>query len=114
MNDSMMADFDEANAQALAAMLVDPQTSEATRLQIINEILESEKGSNFFDSMFHETMSHGVCPSCKHQSHWLIPEEELAVRGFITHEEDKRVKQYTNVKDCPEFAEACAKKKTSA
>jgi hypothetical protein len=111
---SMMEDFDEANAQALAEMLADPNTSEATRLQIINEILESEKGASFFDMMFAEEMTLGNCPQCKHRNHWLIPEEELNIRNFVTHEQDNRVHQHTSEQICKEFAEACSKKKTSA
>jgi len=111
---SMMEDFDEANATALAEMLADPNTSEATRLQIINEILESEKGASFFDMMFSEEMTLGNCPMCRHRRHWLIPEEELNIRGWVTHEQDNRVHQHTNEKICPEYQEACSKKVTTA
>lgn len=113
-NGSLMDDFDEANATALAEMLADPNTSSATQLQIINEILESEKGVSFFELMFAEDMTLGNCPLCKHRRHWLIPEEELNIRGFISHEQDSRVHQHTNEEICREFAEACIKKIVSA
>lgn len=111
---SMMDDFDEQNAAALAEMLADPQTSEAVRLQIINEILESEKGASFFDMMVQEAMTLGNCPHCTHRNHWLVPEEELNIRGWITYEQDSRVKQHTSEDTCKEFAEACSKKRVTA
>jgi hypothetical protein len=110
----LMDDFDEQNAAALAEMLADPQTSEAVRLQIINEILESERGASFFDLMVQESMTLGNCPNCKHRNHWLVPEEELNIRGWITHEEDSRCHQHTNEEICPEFSEACMKKRVTA
>lgn len=106
--------FDEKNAAALAAMLVDPQTSEAVRLQIINELNEASKNQTFFEAMFNEALSIGACPHCMHKNHWLIPEDNLTQMGWVTSKEDQRVKTHTELKDCEEFAEACAKKKTTA
>lgn len=106
-------DFDQATAEALGELLADPQTSNAVRLQIINELLDEDKGQSFFDTIFKEEMSKGNCPSCNHENHWAIPEEELNIRGWITHEIDKRVKQHSNEETCKEFAEACSKKKTT-
>ena len=106
--------FDEQNAQALIALLSDPTTDARIRMQIIGEILEASKADTFFESMFAEGMSLGDCPCCGHQNHWLIPEEELNVMGWVTAEKDDRVPVHTNDKSCSEFAEACVKKKTVA
>lgn len=106
-------DFNEKNASALASMLVDPQTSEAVRLQIINELNEASKSENFFETMFNEEISLGCCPYCMHKNHWLIPEEDLNQMGWVTSKKDQRVKNQTTHKDCPKFEEACSKKKTT-
>lgn len=106
--------FDEKNAKALAAMLVDRQTSEAVRLQIINELNEASKNDTFFEAIFNETLSLGACPKCHHENHWLIPEDDLAQMGWVSSKVDDRVKRHTDIKDCPEFAESCSKKKTTA
>lgn len=106
-------EFDEANASALAEMMVDPTTSEAVRLQIINDILEATGDNTFFETMFKEMLSFGKCAFCKHENHWLIPEEDMAQMGWVTMEKDKNVRRHTSIDDCPEFAEACTKKKTT-
>jgi len=106
--------FDEQNAQALIALLSDPTTDQRIRMQIIAEILEASKADTFFESMFAEGMSLGECPNCKHSNHWLIPEEDLNVFGYVSSEKDSRVPIHTNDQICQEFAEACAKKKTVA
>lgn len=111
--DKPIDDFDEANAKALAEMLVDPQTSEAVRLQIINEILEHEGNSTFWETMFKEDMTMAECPHCKHKTHWLIPEEELNVMGFISADQDPRIHRHTSQDSCKLYAEACIKKKTT-
>jgi hypothetical protein len=105
--------FDEQNASVLAQMLVDPQTSEAIRLQIINELNEASKNETFFEAMFSEALSLGSCPHCMHKNHWLVPEDELNQMGWVTHKEDPRVKRHTDAKDCEEFAEACSKKRVT-
>jgi len=106
--------FDEQNAQALVALLSDPTTDHRIRMQIIAEILEASKADTFFESMFAEGMSLGACPNCDHSNHWLIPEEDLNVFGWVTSEKDSRVPIHTNDALCAEYAEACAKKKTVA
>lgn len=110
----MIDGFDEANASALAEMLVDPTTSEAVRLQIINELNEASKDNTFFEAMFSEALSLGACPSCHHKNHWLVPEDDLAQMGWVTAKEDPRVPAATTKKECVEFEEACAKKKVTA
>jgi len=108
-----MDDFDEANAAALAEMLGDQATSEKVRLQIINEILESSKNDSFFEKMFNENISLACCPFCKHENHWLIPEDELNQMGWISHEQDENVPKHTSEDSCHDYAEACAKKKVT-
>lgn len=109
----LIKDFDEENAAVLAGLLVDPQTSEAVRLQIINELNETSKNETFFETMFNEELSVGLCPCCAHKNHWLIPEEDLNQMGWVTSKKDERVKAQTTFNDCNEFAESCSKKKTT-
>jgi len=106
--------FEDQNAAALVEMLADPVTSENVRLQIINEILEKEKGDTFFETMFSELMSFAACPFCAHENHFLIPEDDLNQMGWVTNEEDSRVPKNPTVKDCVEYQEACLKKKSTA
>ncbi len=106
--------FDEANAEVLTDMLVDPKTPESSRLQIINELNDNAKTSSFFEAMFMEELSLGKCPHCCHESHWLIPEDDLAQMGWVTPEKDPRVPRNTDIRICPEFAEACSKKRITA
>jgi hypothetical protein len=106
--------FDEKNASALAEMLVDVATSEAVRLQIINELNTEKKNETFFEAMYNEELSLGPCPRCHHKNHWLIPEDELAQMGWVSYKKDDRVKQHTTAKDCEAFEEACSKKKVTA
>lgn len=105
--------FDEKNASALVDMLTDLNTSENIRIQIINELNEAQKDQPFFETMFIEEMSLGACPHCNHKNHFLIPEDVLSQMGWVTHKEDKRVRAHTTSHTCPEFAEACKKKKTT-
>ena len=111
---SVIDDFDEANATALLEMLADPVTSEPVRLQIINEILEQTKDNSFFETMFKENMSQARCPSCGHENHWLIPEDDLNIMGYVSAEKDQRVKFQTTGDDCATYQEACSKKKVTA
>lgn len=106
--------FDEANALAFAEMLTDPETSEAVRLSIINELNEESKSETFFETLYREELSLGCCPECGHSNHWLLPEDNANQMGWVTHEKDPRVKRHTTAQDCPEFEEACSKKRVSA
>ena len=111
--DKRIDDFDEANAQALADMLSDFHTSEPVRLQIINDILDASKDENFFATMYAEELTLGRCDGCGHENHWGIPEDDLNQMGWVTHKKDSRVLKNTVLKDCEEYMEACAKKKTT-
>lgn len=113
--DNVLTDsFDEANAKALAELLVDLRTSEAVRLQIINELNEAHKSETFFEAMFMEALTLGACPCCHHENHWLVPEDELNQMGWVSSKEDSRVPTHTDSKTCEEFAEACSKKRVSS
>lgn len=105
--------FNEANAKALTTILVNPATPESVRLQIINELNESEKSNSFFETMFAELLTLGRCPHCAHETHWLVPEDNLSQMGWVTPDKDPRVPRHTDIKSCPEFAEACSKKRTT-
>lgn len=105
--------LDAKNAAVLAELVVDPLTTEHTRVQILNMLLSSGEEKNFFATMFKERLSFGACPNCAHENHWLIPEDELNQMGWVSAEKDDRVKLNTKKEDCPEFQEACAKKKTN-
>lgn len=109
-----LSDFHKENAEILLALALDESTTEHTRIQIFTKLLENKKDSNFFETMFRELMSYGPCPECGHENHWLIPEDDLNQMGYITSKHDPRVKAHTTADDCPEYQEACVKKKTVA
>jgi hypothetical protein len=112
-DDRLMDDFDVANASALAEMLGDPATSEKVRLMIINEVLESSKNITFFEAMFNEALSLAKCPFCKHENHWLIPEDDLNQMDWVSCEQDERVPRHSSADLCKDYAEACSKKKVT-
>jgi len=114
MFDDDQLTLDAKNASVLASLIADPTVSEHVRLQVLNKLLEAAKDKDFFDTMFEESMSVGECPDCGHINHWLVPEDELNQRGYVTSQKDQNVKPHTTSEDCSEYAEACAKKKTSA
>ena len=103
--------LDKVNADILADMIADPDTPDHMRVRMIGRLLEAKKSDNFFVKLFEERLSYGKCPYCQHASHWLIPEEELAQIGWISHKQDPRVKRETTSEDCPQWQEACGKKK---
>lgn len=104
---------ENTNLSILAELVADPQTSEHLRVNIINKLLESRAGQNFFLTMFEEGLSFGSCPCCGHKNHWLIPEDSLNEMGWVSYKNDKRVPTQATESDCSEFAEACLKKKTT-
>jgi hypothetical protein len=61
--------------------------------------------------MLEEKMSFGGCPECGHENHWLIPEDALNKLGWVTTEKDPDVPEFTNSETCPEWEEACTKKR---
>ena len=101
------------NASVLADLVVDPMTPEATRVQILNKLLESKSDQNFFDTLIEERLDFAECPNCQHTNFWLTPEIELNKRGISTSSRDPRVKDHTTEQECPEWQEACQKKKVT-
>ncbi len=99
------------NANVMADLISDDRTTEDLRVTIITKILESKEGQNFFKTMFEEGLSFGGCPECGHENHWAIPEDSLNQMGWVTSELDSRVLVNTTIEDCPEFQQACAKKR---
>lgn len=113
MNLVLMAEktFNQKNAEALAQIIIDGKSTPQMSVKILTKLLESETSEDFFRTMFEEDLSFGSCPKCGHENHWFVPEQELNKMGHVSFQHDERVKQFTSEKDCPEFAEACAKKK---
>jgi len=101
------------NARVLASIVVDPQTTENVRIQIINKLLEDDKNESFFGAMFEKGLTYGACPHCQHMNHWLIPEDVLNQMGYVSYKEDPRVPKSPTSEDCSEFQEACPKKKVN-
>ena len=105
--------LDKANAEVLAELLIDPNTSNPVKISIINKLLDETEADNFFETIANELLSYGACPNCGHENHWLVPEEDLNMLGIVTHEKDPRVKRMTTAEDCPKFQQACSKKKVN-
>lgn len=103
--------LDQENAQAIVDIIADPKTTEDIRIKLIRKILEAKHSDNFFRTIFEEKLSYGACPNCNSFNHWLIPETELNKIGYVSHEEDKRIPQFTTSESCPKYAQACKKKK---
>lgn len=102
--------LDAKNASVLAELVVDPLTTDHSRVAILNMLLATVQEKDFFTTMFKDGLSLGECPDCGHQRHWLIPEDILNTMGWVSSDEDPRVKRHTTKEDCPEYQEACSKK----
>jgi phage FluMu protein Com len=103
--------LNEANAAVLVELITGPNISESLRIQAMEKLTDSKDNQSFFKTMFEEGLSKGECPKCTHMNHWLIPEEELNQMGYVSKDEDERVPEHTTEKDCPEYQQACLKKK---
>lgn len=103
--------MDEANAAVLVELITGPNISESLRIQAMEKLTASKDNESFFKTMFEENLTYGECPHCSHSNHWMIPEEELNQMGYVSHKQDKRVLEHTDEKSCPEFQQACLKKK---
>lgn len=114
MADDKLSDFHQEQAAILLELALDEMTTEHTRIQVFTKLLETKKDRDFFDAMLKEKLSYGACPECGHENHWLIPENDLNQRNYLTSAHDSRVKNHTTAEDCPEFQEACIAKKTTA
>ena len=103
--------LDEANANSLAELIADSQTTDLLRVRIITKLLEDREGEDFFKTMLEDGLSYGECPHCNHKNHWGIPEDVLNQMGYVTHERDPNVPANTNKNTCPDYEQACKKKK---
>lgn len=99
------------NQRALMQILADPDTPADVQVSLWKKILSDSDDSTFFETMFRELASYGECPFCAHENHWAVPEKELNLMGYVSSDKDPRVKPSTTDKDCPEFGQACPKKK---
>jgi len=111
MTNRKIDEVDQGNAKVLADLIADSGTTDSLRVKIITKLLESREGQDFFKTIYEEGLSFGKCPECDHQNHWAIPEDVLNQMGWTTYENDPRVLKTTNEETCPDFQEACIKKR---
>ncbi len=103
--------LDEANAAVLVELITGANISETLRISAMEKLTASKNNDTFFQTMLAEKLTYGECPHCQHKNHFLIPEEELNQMGYVSKDEDDRVPETTDDKSCPEFQQACLKKK---
>lgn len=103
--------IEKINAEVMADLVADHQTTESLRVKIITKLLDSREGQDFFKTIFEESLSFGECPCCSHKNHWAVPEDTLNQMGWVTHVKDPEVLAESNESSCSEFQEACKKKK---
>jgi len=101
----------DANAQALVSILLDQDTPETTKMNVIAHLIAAKAGQDFFKTIFEEGLSFGECPKCQHKNHWIVPEDSLNKMGYVSSTKDPRVPEITDEKTCRDFREACKKKK---
>jgi hypothetical protein len=106
-----LKNLDSANAVVLAQIVTEPTTPDSLRVQILNRLAEGLESENFFDTIFAESLDVGACPECGHENHWLIPEDDLNKKGWVSNERDERVPRTTDEESCPRWQQACKKKK---
>lgn len=105
--------LEEKNARILVDLILDPETPTDLVVKMIARLLAARRDDGFVVAMLREMVSHGSCPECGHENHWLVPEDELNKVGIVTAEQDPRVKTNTTEADCSRWQEACGKKKVS-
>lgn len=105
--------IEESNLEILAELIANPNTTKHLTVTILNKLLESKEGQNFFRTIVEQEVSLGACPCCGHVNHWLVPEDELNSLGWITSEKDSEVPRATTLETCSKYSEACSKKKIS-
>lgn len=113
VNKSKILALSEANAAVLVELVTAPNVSETLRIQAMSKLCEGKEDGDFFRTMLEEKLSYGECPHCQHKNHFLIPEENLNIMGYVSKDEDDRVPEYTNEESCSQFQEACLKKKVT-
>jgi len=102
--------LDTDNAQVLADLVADSETTDHLRVKIITEVLQAKEGQDFFRTIMEDMLSWGECPFCEHKNHWAIPEDEKNQTGWVTSEQDINVPKETNRETCEQFHESCKKK----
>ena len=113
INKSKILALNEANAAVLVEIITGANVSENIRIQAMEKLCAAKENQSFFKTMLEEGLTLGECPHCQHKNHWLVPEEELNQMGYVSREEDERVPEHTDEKNCPEFQQACLKKKVT-
>ncbi|MCW4026129.1 MAG: hypothetical protein NWE76_01430 [Candidatus Bathyarchaeota archaeon] len=113
VNKSKILALNEANAAVLVELITAPNISESLRIQAMEKLTSSKEDQDFFRTLLEEGLTLGECPKCQHKNHWMIPEEELNQMGYVSHDEDERVPEHTDEHSCPEFQQACLKKKVT-
>ncbi len=103
--------LNEKNAAVLVELITGPNITEALRIQAMEKLTDSKGNQSFFKTMLEENLSFGDCPKCQHKNHWLVPESELNQMGYVSKDEDDRVPDHTDEKNCPVWQESCLKKK---
>jgi hypothetical protein len=103
--------LNEKNAAVLVEIITGPNITESLRIQAMEKLTDSKDDNSFFKTMFEEGLDKGECPHCHHENRWLTPEEELNQMGYVSKDEDDRVPETTDEKSCPEYQQACLKKK---
>jgi len=104
-------DLNDKNAAALVELLLDQDTPDNTQFNIISHLVNSRKGQGFHKTIFEEMLSFGQCSKCKHENHWLVPEDDLNKMGWVSHTKDPKVVEHTDENSCTDFQQACKKKK---
>jgi hypothetical protein len=113
INKSKILALNEANAEVLVELITAPNISETLRIQAMEKLTAAKENQSFFKTMLEEGLTLGECPKCQHKNHWLVPEEELNQMGYVSREEDDRLPEHTDEKSCPQFQQACLKKKVT-
>jgi len=105
--------LETANAEVLVEIALSNEggVSEALKMKVYEKLMGSKEGQSFFKTMLEEALTWGECPHCKHENHWLIPEEDLSQMGFVSYKEDPRCDKQHDAKTCPEYQQAHWKKK---
>ena len=103
--------LDEANAAVLVELITGPNITETLRIQAMERLVGSKEGQDFSRTIFEEKLSFGKCPHCSFECEWLVPEDDANLMGWVSHKEDNRVLEYTDSESCPEYEQACKKKK---
>lgn len=111
VNKSKILALNEKNAAVLVELITAPNVTETLRISAMEKLTANNDDTDFFRTMLEEKLSYGECPHCAHKNHFLIPEENLNIMGYVSHDEDERVPETTNIDSCPEFQECCLKKK---